>query len=75
VNPINKDGWEILAEKDNYREGRLEVRMSPQGIVVVEDRLPDGRIRHTRVYPDARYAQTVAGTPSKTWLAARRAAT
>ena len=70
VNPINKDGWEILAEKDNFRE----VRMSPHGIVVVEDRLPDGRIRHTRVYPDGRYAQTVADTPRKAWLAARKEA-
>ena len=72
MNPINKDGWEILAEKDYYREGQREVRMSPHGIVVVDDRLPDGKIRHTRVYPDGRYAQTMADTPRKAWLAARR---
>ena len=57
-----------------YTEGKREVRVSPSGIVVVEDRLDDGQVRHTRVYPDGRHAQVVESTPQKAWLAARKAA-
>jgi hypothetical protein len=58
-----------------YNEGSREIRVSPSGIVVVEDRLPDGQIRHTRVYSDGRYAQVIESTPQKAWLAARKQAT
>lgn len=61
--------WAVLA-----REGAREVRMSPHGIVVVEDTLSDGTIRHTRVYPDGRHTQVVAATPTKAWVAAARKA-
>lgn len=57
-----------------YAKGRRQVRVSPRGIVVVEDRLPDGQVRHTRVYPDGRHAQVVDSTPQKAWSAARKQA-
>src|ERR1700754_449868 len=37
-------GWKVL-----YSQADREVRISPSGIVVVEDRV-DKRIRHTRIY-------------------------
>ena len=54
-------------------KGFREVRVSDSGIVVVEDTLPDGSVRHTRVLIDGRYAQVVSTSPSAAWKAARKA--
>ena len=61
-------GWKVL-----YNRATREVRISPSGIVVVEDRVGK-QIRHTRIYPDGRHAQVVEDSPQKAWLAARKQA-
>jgi hypothetical protein len=74
MSTVNEDGWTTLVVRHPETIVSREVRMSPSGIIVIEDELTDGMYRHTRVYPNGMHAQVTESTPRKAWLAARKAA-
>jgi len=61
--------WRTVRDLPDHK-----VRVSPDGIRVEEERLPDCSWRSTRTYPDGRVEQAAAPTRSQATKKARRQA-
>jgi len=66
--------WAVV-ERSDFADGtHREVRMSPTGLVLVEDRLYDGTFRATRITVDGRVLQEFGNTSTEAWRKTQRAA-
>lgn len=71
-NPLAASDWTSVYKETVPHIISREIRVSPTGIVVIEDILPDGQVRHTRTYPNGMTGQATESTPRKAWEAARK---